>query len=163
MYSANNKIFYKSLKTGKIKEIILSFSASDWVIKTAVVVICLGYSFIPVLGEQASILIWGQRWLRLWRGLVTATSCAVCGGGRHRPPRLVEPQRRHWGADSYSHRWGQSGTEPSVVDAVRQPRDVRRRLRPHLALRRRRGEQTLLQLFAFKKGVLKFVFHACYS
>lgn len=56
MYSANNKIFYKSLKTGKIKETILSFSASDWVVKTAVV-ICLGYSFIPVLGEQASILI----------------------------------------------------------------------------------------------------------
>lgn len=56
MYLANNKIFYKSFITGKIKETIFSFSASDWVIKTAVV-ICLGYSFIPVLGEQASILI----------------------------------------------------------------------------------------------------------
>lgn len=154
MYSANNKIFYKNLKTRKIKETILSFSATDWWMKTAVI-ICLGYSKIFVYSCF--------RRTSLYTHLRTTVTTFMTWLGHHNILRCL----RRWTAPAASTCGTSTQTlrcrqlQPSLRAVLhwtkcrgRRPATMWRAATTQAASGSTTLERwvTLLRLFAFKKG-----------
>ena len=97
---------------------------------------------------KASLLVWKQQRLCLWRAMVANKPGLVCHSGRHRPPWLVESNKRFGGPNRLAGGGRRARSQQNQMEPEWTPDCGRRRPRQNNSLRSERGlcESTLGRL-----------------